>query len=97
MRTRTKRERVLSQRSKLLIIACMMLLMVKERGEAIDIISYPAIRRDITPGCSPVHPDLCNPPRPANPYHRGCSKLDRCRSGDLEKKKKKSTKDNKPL
>ncbi|XVE78147.1 hypothetical protein DITRI_Ditri13aG0120500 [Diplodiscus trichospermus] len=30
------------------------------------------------PGC---HPDPNSPPQEANPYHRGCSKIHRCRRG----------------
>jgi len=41
---------------------------------------YPAMPRGGIPGCSPQNPNASScGHQPANPYHRGCSRIDRCR------------------
>ncbi|PNX70961.1 hypothetical protein L195_g057917 [Trifolium pratense] len=53
--------------------------------EAKKFIGYGAIGRDISPGCSPKHPELCKF-HPANPYRRGCEAEMRCRGGPSAEK-----------
>ena len=36
---------------------------------------------DVSPGCSPTHPELCRV-KIANPYQRGCNQIYRCRGGN---------------
>ncbi|XP_022159360.1 uncharacterized protein LOC111025777 [Momordica charantia] len=43
-------------------------------------IHYDPLRGDVSPGCSPTHPELCKL-HSANPYKRGCTSIDRCRGG----------------
>lgn len=44
-------------------------------------IGYGPLKGDVSPGCGPKHPELCRSV-PANPYQRGCTKIDRCRGGN---------------
>ncbi|CAJ2660528.1 unnamed protein product [Trifolium pratense] len=55
-------------------------------------IGYGAIGRDINPGCSPKHPELCKL-HPANPYHRGCEAALRCRGGPSAEKEEEEEKE----
>ncbi|GAU27124.1 hypothetical protein TSUD_104330 [Trifolium subterraneum] len=53
--------------------------------EATKYIGYGGMGRDTSPGCSPIHPELCKD-IPANPYHRGCEAAARCRGGPSAEK-----------
>ncbi|KAJ6392533.1 hypothetical protein OIU84_027826 [Salix udensis] len=44
------------------------------------VIGYGAVGKGGNPGCSPKNPTACNRV-PANPYHRGCEKVEHCRNG----------------
>ena len=46
-----------------------------------NVIDYDAIKADVSPGCSPKHPNLCKT-HEANPYERGCNAINQCRGGE---------------
>lgn len=46
------------------------------------VLGYPAIRRPVRI-CDGRHPALCQPPKPTNPYRRGCQVATRCKHPSL--------------
>ncbi|XP_022988993.1 auxin-induced in root cultures protein 12-like [Cucurbita maxima] len=47
-----------------------------------NFINYDAIKADVSPGCSPKHPNLCKT-HEANSYQRGCNAINQCRGDDI--------------
>lgn len=68
----------------LLCLAMISLLVMCMNFEGTDarVLGYGAIQHDITPGCSPVHPENCVR-KASNPFVRNCEQEERCRSDRL--------------
>ena len=75
---------IMSKRITLVFIEIFLIsfniLMMTDARKFIDYRSI--VAGDVSPGCNPKHPELCKL-TPANPYERGCNKINRCRGGNI--------------
>ncbi|KAE8650705.1 hypothetical protein Csa_010421 [Cucumis sativus] len=74
---------IMSKRMTLVFIGILLvsfdMIMITNAKKFIDYGSI--VAGDVSPGCSPTHPELCRV-KSANPYQRGCNRIDRCREGN---------------